>query len=102
MLRLEILADLCEGDTVPSLVLLAHSRLARTSNMKPLCFVLMPFNEKPVPGGVIDFNAVYADLIAPAIAQAKGAPQALAWNIGTIGSTTACADRPKQSGATSA
>ena len=35
--------------------------------MKPLCFVLMPFNLKPGPGGgVIDFNAVYADLIAPA------------------------------------
>ena len=39
--------------------------------MRPLCFVLMPFNEKPAPGGgVIDFNAVYADLIAPAIVEA--------------------------------
>jgi tetratricopeptide (TPR) repeat protein len=39
--------------------------------MKPLCFVLMPFSRKPGPGGsLIDFDAVYADLIAPAIAQA--------------------------------
>ena len=38
---------------------------------KPLCFVLMPFGRKPGPGGgVIDFDAVYAQLIAPAIADA--------------------------------
>jgi hypothetical protein len=36
--------------------------------MKPLCFVLMPFGRKPGPGGSsIDFDAVYRDLIAPAI-----------------------------------
>src|SRR5918996_1016083 len=36
--------------------------------MKPLCFVLMPFGKKPGPGGaVIDFDAVYAELIKPAI-----------------------------------
>jgi hypothetical protein len=35
--------------------------------MKPLCFVLIALNLKPGPGGgVIDFNAVSADLIAPA------------------------------------
>jgi hypothetical protein len=34
----------------------------------PLCFVLMPFNKKPAANGVmVDFDAVYADLIAPAI-----------------------------------
>jgi tetratricopeptide (TPR) repeat protein len=37
----------------------------------PLCFVLMPFGRKPgLGGGVIDFDAVYAELIAPAIAKA--------------------------------
>ena len=39
--------------------------------MKPLCFVLMPFGRKPGPGASpIDFDAVYADFIAPAIAAA--------------------------------
>jgi tetratricopeptide (TPR) repeat protein len=34
----------------------------------PLCFVLMPFGVKSEPGGrVIDFDAVYADVIRPAI-----------------------------------
>lgn len=34
----------------------------------PLCFVLMPFGKKPDAAGVqIDFDAVYRDLIAPAI-----------------------------------
>jgi len=34
----------------------------------PLCFVLMPFGQKPsAGGGTIDFDAVYRDLIAPAI-----------------------------------
>jgi hypothetical protein len=38
---------------------------------RPLCFVLMPFGQKPsIGGGTIDFNAVYKDLIAPAIDQA--------------------------------
>jgi len=37
----------------------------------PLCFVLMPFGNKPRPGGgVIDFDAVYRDLLAPAVAGA--------------------------------
>ncbi|WP_048709308.1 TRAFs-binding domain-containing protein [Microvirga massiliensis] len=38
---------------------------------RPLCFVLMPFGQKPsVGGGMIDFDAVYKELIAPAIDQA--------------------------------
>lgn len=36
--------------------------------MKPLCFVLMPFGKKPAVSGIIvDFDAVYHELIAPAI-----------------------------------
>lgn len=36
--------------------------------MSPLCFVLMPFGRKPAGSGLtVDFDAVYADLIAPAI-----------------------------------
>ena len=39
--------------------------------MKPFCFVLMPFGKKPEATGiVIDFDAVYKDLIAPAITDA--------------------------------
>jgi tetratricopeptide (TPR) repeat protein len=35
---------------------------------RPLCFVLMPFGKKPAPAGtLVDFDAVYRDLIAPAI-----------------------------------
>ena len=35
---------------------------------KPLCFVLMPFGQKPSVGGaMIDFDAVYLELIKPAI-----------------------------------
>jgi hypothetical protein len=38
---------------------------------KPLCFVLMPFGTKPDgTGAVVDFDAVYHELIAPAIAEA--------------------------------
>ena len=34
----------------------------------PLCFVLMPFGRKPDAAGVmIDFDAVYREIIAPAI-----------------------------------
>src|SRR5918999_5597120 len=41
----------------------------------PLCFVLMPFGQKPSPSGrLIDFDAVYQELIAPAIAAAKLEP----------------------------
>lgn len=41
----------------------------------PLCFVLMPFGRKPdAAGRVVDFDAVYAQLIAPAIARAGMEP----------------------------
>lgn len=42
---------------------------------KPLCFVLMPFGKKPDAAGVIvDFDAVYKELIAPSIADAGMEP----------------------------
>ena len=42
---------------------------------RPLCFVLMPFGKKPtVSGIVIDFDAVYQHLIAPAINMADMRP----------------------------
>ena len=42
---------------------------------RPLCFVLMPFGRKPgLGGGMIDFDAVYAELIAPAIEKADLEP----------------------------
>jgi tetratricopeptide (TPR) repeat protein len=42
---------------------------------KPLCFVLMPFGKKSNPGGgVINFDAVYRDLIAPAVTEADLEP----------------------------
>ncbi len=38
---------------------------------EPLCFVLMPFGKKPdIAGTLINFDAVYSDLIAPAIKEA--------------------------------
>jgi MAP3K TRAFs-binding domain len=38
---------------------------------KPLCFVLMPFGKKPgTAGAVIDFDAVYRELIKPAVVAA--------------------------------
>jgi tetratricopeptide (TPR) repeat protein len=40
--------------------------------LRELCFVLMPFGKKPDAGGtLVDFDAVYRELIAPAIAQAN-------------------------------
>lgn len=43
-----------------------------TPSSRPLCFVLMPFGTKPDASGVsIDFDAVYAELIAPAIRDAQ-------------------------------
>lgn len=43
--------------------------------MEDLCFVLMPFGNKPdASGGVIDFDAVYRDLIAPAVREADLEP----------------------------
>jgi hypothetical protein len=39
--------------------------------LRELCFVLMPFGKKPDAGGtLVDFDAVYRELIAPAIEQA--------------------------------
>jgi hypothetical protein len=39
--------------------------------MKPLCFVLMPFGKKPnASGKQVDFDAVYQELIKPAIEEA--------------------------------
>jgi tetratricopeptide (TPR) repeat protein len=35
--------------------------------MNDLCFVVMPFGKKPDIAGIVDFDAVYRDLIAPAI-----------------------------------
>jgi hypothetical protein len=41
----------------------------------PLCFVLMPFGQKPdANGSMIDFDAVYNQLIAPAVRAAKLEP----------------------------
>ena len=43
--------------------------------MKPLCFVLMPFGKKPHASGMlIDFDAVYSELIRPAIEAADLEP----------------------------
>jgi hypothetical protein len=43
--------------------------------MNPLCFVLMPFGRKPAASGsMVDFDAVYADLIAPGIEAAAMEP----------------------------
>jgi tetratricopeptide (TPR) repeat protein len=37
----------------------------------PLCFVLMPFGQKPAAGGAtINFDAVYREMISPAISEA--------------------------------
>lgn len=39
---------------------------------RPLCFVLMPFGQKPTSGGaLVDFDAVFRDLIKPAIEAAE-------------------------------
>lgn len=43
--------------------------------MKPFCFVLMPFGEKPdETGRIIDFDAVYKDVIEPAVRAADMEP----------------------------
>ena len=38
-------------------------------SQRPLCFVIMPFGEKPDPAGGpdIDFNRVYKEALQPAI-----------------------------------
>src|SRR5687767_2484387 len=46
-----------------------------TAARPPLCFVVMPFGVKPDGrGGSIDFDAVYEDLIVPAVARADLQP----------------------------
>lgn len=41
----------------------------------PLCFILMPFGKKPdTSGSIVDFDAVYKELIAPAIKEADLEP----------------------------
>lgn len=43
--------------------------------MQPLCFILMPFGLKPANDGrIVDFDAVYATLIAPAVREAGMEP----------------------------
>ena len=43
--------------------------------MQPLCFVLMPFGRKSTSAGtLIDFDRVYADLIAPSVKEADLEP----------------------------
>jgi hypothetical protein len=40
--------------------------------MKPFCFVLMPFGQKPDENNrLIDFDRVYAEIIEPAVASAE-------------------------------
>src|SRR2546427_5027337 len=42
---------------------------------RPLCFVLMPFGQKPTSAGaIVDFDAVFEDLIAPGVAAAGMEP----------------------------
>jgi hypothetical protein len=49
--------------------------MAQNERIRPLCFVLMPFGKKPDPSGrSLDFDAVYTDLIAPAIEAADLEP----------------------------
>ena len=41
----------------------------------PLCFILMPFGKKPdATGRMVDFDAVYEELIAPAVREAEMEP----------------------------
>ncbi len=43
--------------------------------MDPLCFILMPFGKKPGAGGrTIDFDAVYREIIVPAVKLAEMEP----------------------------
>jgi hypothetical protein len=57
-----------------------------TDGLRPLCFVLMPFGEKPDPTGgpPIDFDAVYNDAIKPGI-EAAGLEPIRADEEATIG-----------------
>lgn len=55
--------------------MIRETKPAPTAGSAPLCFVLMPFGQKPAPdGSIVDFDKVYANLIAPAIVAAKLEP----------------------------
>ncbi len=41
---------------------------------RPHAFVVMPFGKKQSPGGIMDFNAIYYDLIKPALEEAGFEP----------------------------
>jgi hypothetical protein len=46
-----------------------------STTLRPLCFVLMPFGRKPALGGAtVDFEAIYNELISPAISDAGMEP----------------------------
>ena len=50
-------------------------QISNNEAVKPLCFVLMPFGKKSgVGGAIIDFDAVYTELIKPAIEAANLVP----------------------------
>ena len=42
--------------------------------MTPLCFILMPFGSKPVGSAIVDFDAVHAILLKPAVEAARLQP----------------------------
>lgn len=45
--------------------------MSSLSYYENVCFVIMPFGQKPVEGKVVDFNAIYEKIFKPAIAAAK-------------------------------
>jgi hypothetical protein len=53
----------------------AHSPAQQAAPSRPLCFVLMPFGRKPdAAGHTVDFDAVYEELLQPAILDAGMEP----------------------------
>lgn len=42
--------------------------------MPALCFVLMPFGRKPAGKRTVDFDAIYAEIIHPAVCAARLEP----------------------------
>lgn len=45
--------------------------MSSLSYYENVCFVIMPFGQKPVEGKMVDFNAIYEKIFEPAIAAAK-------------------------------